>query len=270
MTRTIPLCFALLGACATAAADRAPAPPGRYADVDGVHLYYELHGAGPPVILLHGGFGTIDHDWGALIPALAAHHEVIAVELQGHGRTADVDRPLRFELLADDVAALAAQLRLDHPDVIGYSLGGGVALQLALRHPDALRKLVLISTAARRDDWLPPARDGMASMTAAALEHTPIHDAWAALAPHPADWPHVVDKLRTLLASDYDWTPSLSQIHAPALLVYADHDFVDLGRALANAAAIPGAELAILPGTTHLDITSKTSLLVPTLTSFLE
>ena len=267
MTRTIPLLLATLTACASASAHP---EPGRYADVNGVHLYYEIHGAGRPVILLHGGFGTIDHDWGALIPALAAHREVIAVELQGHGRTADIDRPLRYETLADDIAALADTLHLEHPDVIGYSLGGGVALQLAVRHPGSIGKLVTISTAAKRDGWIPPVRAGMAQMSAAAMVATPMHAAYAQLAPRPDDWPRLVDKLRTLLSSDYDWTPQLAQIHAPALLVYGDHDFVDLHHALELSAAIHDAKLAILPGTSHLDITSKTDLLVPTLTSFLE
>jgi pimeloyl-ACP methyl ester carboxylesterase len=265
----IPALFLTLAACSSAAANATHPEPGRYADVDGVHLYYEVHGAGRPVILLHGGFGTIDHDWGALIPALAAHYQVIAVELQAHGRTADIDRPLRYESLADDIDALISQQKLDHPDVIGYSLGGGVALQLAIHHPGSIGKIALVSTAAKRDGWIAPVRDGMSQMNAAAMVATPMHAAYAQLAPRPDDWPRLVDKLRTLLSTDYDWTPELAQIHAPTLLVYGDHDFVDLHHALELAGAIHDAELAILPGTSHLDITAKTDLLVPTLTSFL-
>jgi len=140
-----------------------------YAPVNGINLYYEIHGSGQPVVLLHGGLGAIEM-FGEVLPMLAAKRQVIAVDLQAHGRTADIDRPMRYEAMADDIAALIAHLSLDKPDVMGYSLGGGVALRTAIQHPDVVRKLVVVSTPFKRDGWYPEILIGQAQMGAAAAE----------------------------------------------------------------------------------------------------
>src|SRR5437867_4570422 len=174
---------------------------GHYADVNGIKLYYEIHGTGRPLILLHGGLGAIEM-FGPNLPALAKGRQVIAVDLQGHGRTADIDRPLSVALMADDIAALIKHLGLESADVMGYSLGGGVALQTAIRHPEVVRKLVVVSSAYKRDGWYPEVLAGMEMMNAEVARTwigSPMHEAYASAAPKPEDWPTLVGKLGQLL-----------------------------------------------------------------------
>lgn len=149
---------------------KSPPPSGRYAKVNGLELYYETHGSGKPLILLHGGLGA-GSMFGANLPALSANHQVIAVDLQGHGRTADIDRPLRIEHMADDVAALIEHLGLGRVDIMGYSLGGGVALQVGLRHPHLVNKLVLVSVVMRNTAFHPEilAQQGMVNGSVAPM-----------------------------------------------------------------------------------------------------
>ncbi|HZW04603.1 MAG TPA: alpha/beta hydrolase [Anaerolineaceae bacterium] len=242
-----------------------------YADVNGIHLYYQVHGqpgAGPPLILLHGGLGQVAM-FSEVLPLLARTRQVIGVDLQGHGRTADIDRPLRFEFMADDVAALIGHLGLEQADLAGYSLGGGVALQTAVRHPDVVRKLVLISTPFRRSGWFPEVLEGMDQMVPEAAEvmkPSPIYQAYAAVAPRPEDFPRLVGKLGELLREDYDWSLTITEFDSPTLLVFGDADairpahvlefFERLGGGLRDAGLDgsgipPRARLAVLPGTTH-------------------
>jgi len=157
---------------------------GAYAKVNGLDLYYEIHGSGQPLVLLPGGFMTIEA-MGELVPQLAAARRVIGVELQGHGHTADIERPLRFELMADDIAALIRRLGLEQADVFGFSLGGGVALQTAIWHPEVVRKLALASTAFKRDGWYPEVLAGMASISVETFAGTPIHEAYLKTSPRP-------------------------------------------------------------------------------------
>jgi pimeloyl-ACP methyl ester carboxylesterase len=177
---------------------------GQYASVNGLNMYYELHGAGKPLsppagrplVLLHGGVGAIEM-FGEVLPLLAAGRQVLAVDLQAHGRTADIDRPLSFELMADDIAALTKYLGLERADVMGYSLGGGAALQTAIRHPEVVRKLVLVSTPFKRDGWYPEIRAGMEQMgpqAAEPMKQTPMYQLYASIAPKPDDWPVLLTK----------------------------------------------------------------------------
>jgi pimeloyl-ACP methyl ester carboxylesterase len=145
-----------------------------YASVNGLNLYYEIHGSGEPLILLPGGFMTVEA-MGEIVPQLAATRRVIGVELQGHGHTADIERPLSFELMADDIAVLIRHLGLERADIFGYSLGGGVGLQTAIRHPEMVRKLVIASTPFKRNGWYPEVLAGMASISVEAFAGTPIH-----------------------------------------------------------------------------------------------
>jgi pimeloyl-ACP methyl ester carboxylesterase len=258
---------------------------GHYAPVNGLKLYYEIHGTGRPLVLLHGGFGTIAGMFDQLLPPLAATRQVIAVELQGHGHTADIDRPLRYELLADDIAALLRHLGLAQADLCGYSLGGGVALQTAIRHPQLVGKLVLISTVGKRQGWYAEDSAAMATMTAevgATWVGSPMHAAYAGAAPHPEDWPVLVGKMGDLLREDYDWSEAIAAIPAPTLIVAGDADGVRLTHAVemlglrgaAKAVSfmdpLPTSQLAILPGTTHLSILTRADLLPPIILSFLD
>ncbi len=256
-----------------------------YAPVNGLNLYYEIHGTGEPLILLHGGLGATEM-FGEILPLLSSTRRVIAVDLQAHGRTADIDRPLSFEAMADDIASLMKHLGIEKADVMGYSLGGGVALRIAVRHPDVVKKLVLVSTAFKRDGWYPEIVAGMAQMGAGAAEpmkQTPMYQLYARIAPKPADWPVLLTKLGDLLRKDYDWSKHVAGIKAPTLLVFGDADAVRTAHAVQffellgggkkdggwDGSGMSNARLAILPGVTHYNIFSSPAL-ASTVTPFLD
>jgi pimeloyl-ACP methyl ester carboxylesterase len=256
-----------------------------YADINGLSLYYEEHGSGEPLVLWHGGFGAAEL-MAPIVPALAAGRRVIAVDLQGHGHTGDIDRPLRPELMADDIAALIAHLGLERADVMGYSLGGTVALRTAIQHPDRVRRLVVVSVPFRRNGSHPEvleAMDQMGPAVAEPLRQSPPGQLYARTAPRPEDWPVLVAKTAEAIQRDYDWTAEVEAMTTPALLVFADADSVRpdhivefyalLGGGLRDAgwdrSRRPVAQLAILPGRTHYDI-SVSPALAPAVTSFLD
>src|SRR6266550_1419540 len=240
---------------------------GQYADVNGIKLYYETHGAGKPLILLHGGLGAIEM-FGPNLPALANGRQVIAVDLQGHGRTADIDRPLSVELMADDIAALIKYLKLDGADLMGYSLGGGVALQTAIRHPEVVRKLVVVSTPFRRSGFYPEilAQQGQVGAAAAeAMKQTPMYQLYAGIAPRPEDWPRLLGKIGDAMKQDFDFSKEISGLKATTLIVAADADIFPPAHAVElfgllgggqrdggwDGSGRPKSRLAILPGLTH-------------------
>lgn len=255
-----------------------------YAAVNGLRLYYEVHGIGAPMVLLHGGLGTIGMLFGQLLPVLARKRQVIAVELQAHGHTADIDRPMRYETMADDIAALVRQLGLGTADLFGFSLGGGVALQTAIRHPALVRRLVIASTPFRRDGWFPQALAGMAALrpdNAAAMTGSLMYQFYAEVAPRPADWPALVGKLGDLLARDYDWTEAVAAIRAPTLILTGDSDLirtehaVEMFRLLGGGAGgglarLPDAQLAVLPATTHFSMLTRADLVAGIAEPFLD
>ncbi|MCQ6563900.1 alpha/beta fold hydrolase [Paenibacillus mendelii] len=255
---------------------------GSYASVNGLKMYYEIQGTGEPLILLHGGLGTIDMLFGQLMPALAKTRQVIAVELQAHGHTADIDRPLSYEQMADDTAALIKHLGLDNADVFGFSMGGGVALQTAIRHPDVVRKLVVASTPYKSEGWYPEVLAGMASMNAEAMVGTPIHEVYIKAAPKPEDWPTLIAKMKQFQTKHYDWTKDISAIKAPMLILLGDSDKVRPdhalemfrllggGKADGSMGGLTNAQLAVLPGTTHFNILERTDLLLPIIPPFLD
>jgi pimeloyl-ACP methyl ester carboxylesterase len=199
---------------------------GQYADVNGVHLYYERHGAGRPMILLHGGLGS-GAMFAPILPLLADHHDVIVPDLQGHGRTADIDRPIDHRLMADDIAALIDQLGLDKPDIVGYSLGGGVAFFTAVKYPDKIGKLVLISANIKRSA-IPAemlAQQGQVSAAAAEfMKDTPMYQGYVAVAPRPQDFPVLLDKIGQMMAADFDYSDELRAIQVPTMIVAGDAD----------------------------------------------
>jgi pimeloyl-ACP methyl ester carboxylesterase len=249
---------------------------GDYAEVNGLRMYYEVHGSGEPLILLHGGVGAIEM-FGEVLPLLVEGRRVVAVDLQAHGRTADIDRPLSYESMADDISVLIGHLGFGEADVMGYSLGGGVALQTAIRHPNAVRKLVVVSTTFKRDGWYPEVLAGMGQMgpeAAEPMKQTPMYELYAAVAPRPEDWPVLLTKLGELLRQDYDWSAEVEEIEAPTMIVVGDADSVRtahaveffelLGGGKADAgwdgSGMPNARLAVLPATTHYDIFSSPAL----------
>ncbi len=245
-------------------------PQSGYAPVNGLSLYYEIHGDGAPLILLHGGGGATGM-FGALLPTLTAARQVIAVDLQAHGRTADIDRPLHIEHMADDIAALIAHLGLSSATVMGYSLGGAVAIQTAIRHASVVDKLIIVSTPYKRDGWYPASRAAMDQMNAGAaefLKQTPMYELYAAIAPRVEDWPVLWGKMGDLLRQDYDWSEGVAALVMPTMIIFGDADSVSPAHAaeffgLLGGGKVDGSwdrsgmtphRLAILPDTTHYDI----------------
>src|SRR5213080_3364457 len=258
---------------------------GKYADVNGIKLYYEIHGTGHPLVLLHGGLGATPM-FGPNLPALAKGRQVIAADLQGHGRTADIDRPISPELMAEDIAALIKYLKLDRPDVMGYSLGGGVAFFVALRHPELVGKLVLVSTPIRRNAFYPDILGQQGQVTAEAAEamkQTPMYQLYASIAPRPEDWPRVLAKIGEGMAKDFDFSKEVAKIEATTLVVAGDADIFPPAHAVEvfgllgggkrdpgwDGSGRPKSQLAILPGMTHYTLFSA-PVLAATVIPFLD
>jgi pimeloyl-ACP methyl ester carboxylesterase len=247
-----------------------------YADLNGISLFYEEHGSGQPLILLHGGLG-MGEMYAPILPLLAKDRRVITVDLQAHGHTADTGRPLCYETLADDVAGLIGHLGLAQADVMGSSFGGSTALRTAIQHPELVRRLVLVSIPSRRDGWYPESLAGMDQMgshLAEPLKQSPMYQIYSQVAPRVQDWPVLLGKMGELLRRDYDWSADIAKITAPVMLVYADADAVRpahivefyqrLGGGLRDAnwdgSARSVARLAILPSHTHYDIFASPDL----------
>jgi pimeloyl-ACP methyl ester carboxylesterase len=252
-----------------------------YAPVNGLKMYYEIHGAGRPLVLIHGAFMTVEA-WGETLTELAKTRKVIAVELQGHGRTADIDRPFSYEQFADDVAALMRHIGIDKADVLGYSLGGGVALQASIRHPEMVDKLVVVSGTYRTDGWYPEVMATIAKMTPDNFTGTPIRDGYNKVAPNPAAFPALVDKIKAAEAKVYAWPPdAIGAIKSPTLIILGDSDGVRPEHALemfrllgggvfGDVAGMPRSRLAVLPGTNHFGVMSRSAWLVSMIRDFLD
>lgn len=246
--------------------------PGQYAEINGLRLYYETHGSGRPLILLHGGLASGEM-FGPLIPTLAQHRQVIVVDLQGHGRTADIDRPLDPALMADDIAALIDHLGLDRPALVGFSLGGGVALRTAAKYPGKVGRLVAASAFIRSDAVYPEMRAQQGQVNAAAAEFmkdTPMYELYQRVAPRPEDFPRLLDKIGEAMAHEFDFTEEVRGLQVPTLILAADADmappshFVETfklldgglrdGGWMGEGRPKGGHALAILPGVTHYNI----------------
>jgi pimeloyl-ACP methyl ester carboxylesterase len=251
-----------------------------YAPVNGLRMYYEVHGprgveaSGRPLVLLHGGLLNIDLSFGDLLPGLSAARQVIATELQGHGRTADIDRDLDLGLLAGDVAALLDHLGVAQADVLGFSLGGGVTVQLALDHPDRVGRIIPVSVSYAADGYheeiSDPARHATSTRMPTEDDFRQMREAYVRLAPDPGHFDEFAAKASGAAASLKGWTADeLGSITAPTLLVFGDHDFVRLEHAVQMHGLIPGAQLAVLPGATHVGVLRRADLILPLVGAFL-
>ena len=248
---------------------------GQYAEVNGINLYYETHGSGRPLILLHGGLGSGEM-FGPVLPQLAERHQVVTVDLQGHGRTADIDRPLDAVLMAGDIAALIDHLQLATPDVVGYSLGGGVAFHTAAKYPAKVRRLVMVSANIRPDAIYPEMRAQQGQVTAAAvdfMQDTPMYQLYQRVAPRPQDFPRLLDKIGAAMSKDFDFAEEVRSLQVPTMVVAADADmappshYVEVfnlldgglrdGGWMGEGRPKGGHALAILPGLTHYNIFSS-------------
>jgi pimeloyl-ACP methyl ester carboxylesterase len=255
---------------------------GNYATVNGLRMYYEVHGTGAPVVLLHGAFCTIETDFRKLIPILSKTYKIIAIEQQAHGRTGDIDRPLTYENMANDTATLLRQLGIEKADFVGYSMGGATGLELAIRHPNLVRKLVFFGGASYAPEGsYPELLEFEKGMKPEHLADTPWKRSYDEIAPKPENFPALVEKIRALDLGFKGWKPEdVKRIQAPTLLVIGDSDIVrpehtaEMFRLLGGGVpgdikGLPRARLAVLPGTTHVSIIERTNWLASMTTEFL-
>jgi len=254
-----------------------------YVSVNGLDMYYEVRGTGQPLVMLHGAFSAIGTSFGGLIPELAKTRQVIAFELQAHGHTADIDRPLSLEGMADDVAAAIKQLGMEQADIFGYSMGAGVALYTVIRHPEVVRKLILASITYTMSGFHPGLMEGMGSMKPEMMHGSPWHEEYLRIAPQPEDFAKLFVKKTQMDQQTRDLSDeAIRGIKSPTLLVVGDSDLVrpehivEMFRLLGGGvfgdmpAGLPNSQLAILPGTSHVSLVSRTELLIPIINAFLD
>jgi pimeloyl-ACP methyl ester carboxylesterase len=256
-----------------------PAESG-YADVNGLKMYYEVYGEGKPIVLLHGSFMTIPMNWSHIIPLLSKDRKVIVTEMQGHGRTKDISREFSYEGMADDVSGLLKHLKIDSADILGYSMGGGIAFQVAVRHPEQVRRLVVLSGAYAHNGWWPDVEASFATINADMFKGSPIEKQYDSLGNDPAHFPEFVKKVMSIDLKPYDWSKDVKNIQAPIFMVIGDADGVRYEHALelfrakgggkmGDLHGLPKSRLAILPGTTHIGMMQHTDWLIPMITDFL-
>lgn len=253
-----------------------------YLKVNGLDMYYEIHGEGQPLVLIHGAFSAIGSSFGAVLPELARSRQVIGLEMQAHGHTADIDRPLSMEQMADDTAVALHELGIAQADILGYSMGAGVALRLAIRHPKLVRKLIFMSAAFAMDGVHPRLMDGLGEMTPEMMFGSPWHDEYLSIAPDPD---HFAEFFAKKTAMDHQTTdiPSedIRNLPMPVLIILGDSDLarpehaVEMFRLLGGGvfgdmAGMPDSQLAILPGTMHTSIINQVPMLVAMIPPFLD
>ena len=232
-----------------------------YAPVNGLEMYFEVHGDGAPLLLLHGAYMTAE-GMSPLVRGLAERRHVIVAEQQGHGHTADIDRPISYEQMADDSAALLEHIGIEQADVVGYSMGGGIALQFAIRHPARVRRLVVASASYTYDGMHAAATEMFPTITPELFAGSPMEEEYVRVAPNPGDFPKLVEKLVQLDSTPFDWADGVAGITAPTLIVVGDSDVVRLehavelfgllgGGVMGDLAGMPTSQLAVLPGTSH-------------------
>ncbi|WP_232662074.1 alpha/beta fold hydrolase [Pseudonocardia sp. TRM90224] len=270
--------------CAAASEPAAAPSPGRYADVNGLHMYYEVHGPdqGRPLVLLHGALSGINTDFGELLPELAKTRRVIAIEQQAHGHTADIDRPLRMQQMAADTVALLRSIGVQQADFFGYSLGAGIAFEIGVTNPDLVHKLVLTSLTFSTDGLHPGLLDGLQSVTPEMMHGSPFHEGYLATAPRPQDFPKLIEKNKDMQLNLPSWSPEVVKaLAAPALIVIGDSDIVRPehsveffrllgGGVVGDMVGLPKSRLAIVPGATHVTVVHQPAVLLAIIPPFLE
>lgn len=252
-----------------------------YADVNGLKMYYEVYGDGKPIVLIHGSYMNIPLNWSRIIPLLAKDRKVIVAEMQAHGRTKDIPREFSYEGMADDVSGLLKHLKIDSADILGYSMGGGVAFQFAVRHPEQLRRLVVLSGTYSHDGWWRDVEAMYATFTPDMFKGSPIEKQYDSLGNDPAKFPEFVKKVISIDLKPYDWSKDVKKIKAPIFMAIGDADGVRYEHALelfrakgggkmGDINGLPKSRLAILPGTTHIGMMQRTEWLIPMITDFLD
>ncbi len=252
------------------------------AAVNGQKIYYEVYGEGTPIVLLHGAYMNIEMNWSQMIPELAKKRKVIALEMQGHGHSSDSERPFDVKSMATDVAEVLKYLKVNEPaDVVGYSMGGIIALQFIIDHPAAVRDLVIISSTYKSDGWLPQVRNIFQMMTPEVFDATPLKTAYDKTAPDPKHWRDFVAKMIVFNKKEFDLgEENIKKIKSPVLLIMADNDGVDMlhkasfykllgGDVSGDMAGLPKSQLAIVPGTTHVSLMMQTDKLLSMINPFL-
>ncbi|WP_433902624.1 alpha/beta fold hydrolase [Sphingobacterium puteale] len=257
-----------------------PASATGYADVNGLKMYYEVYGKGKPLVLLHGSYMTIPLNWSNIIPYFA-DRKVIVAEMQGHGRTRDISRKISYESMADDVSWLLKHLKIDSADILGYSMGGGIAYQLAIRHPDQVRRLIVLSGSYRHDGWWPDVEKMYSTINADMFKGSPIEKQYDSLGNDPKHFPEFVKKVIQIDLEPYDWSKEVKAIKAPLFQIIGDADGIRYEHALELYTALgggkmgdihglPKSRLAIVPGTTHIGIMYRMDWLTPMINDFLD
>lgn len=257
-----------------------PAESG-YADVNGLKMYYEVYGKGKPIALLHGSYMNIPLNWSHIIPLLAKDRKVIVMEMQGHGRTRDISREISYEGMADDVSGLLKHLKIDSADILGYSMGGGIAFQMAVRHPEQVRRLVVLSGTYTHDGWWPDVEAMYPTINADMFKGTPIQKQYDSFGNDPAHFPEFVKKVISIDLKPYDWSKDVKNIKAPIFMAIGDADGVQYEHALelfrakgggkmGDIHGLPQSRLAIIPGTTHIGMMQRADWLIPMITDFLD
>lgn len=251
-----------------------------YADVNGLKMYYEVYGKGKPLVLLHGSYMTIPLNWSNIIPYFT-DRKVIVAEMQGHGRTRDISRKISYESMADDVSGLLKHLKIDSADILGYSMGGGIAYQLAIRHPDQVRRLIVLSGSYKHDGWWPDVEKMYSTINADMFKGSPIEKQYDSLGNDPKHFPEFVKKVIQIDLEPYDWSKEVKAIKAPLFQVIGDADGIRYEHALELYTALgggkmgdihglPKSRLAIVPGTTHIGIMYRMDWLKPMINDFLD
>lgn len=252
-----------------------------YADVNGLKMYFEVYGEGKPIVLLHGSYMNIPLNWSQIIPLLAKNRKVIVAEMQGHGRTRDISREFSYEGMADDVSGLLKHLKIETADVLGYSMGGGVAFQFAVRHPELLRRLVVLSAPFKHDGWWSDVEASFGTFNPDMFKGTPILEQYESYGNDPAHFPEYVKKVVSIDLKPYDWSKDVKNIKAPIFMAIGDADGVRYEHALelfrakgggkmGDMHGLPQSRLAIIPGTTHIGMIKRTDWLIPMITDFLD
>lgn len=246
---------------------------GTLASINGIDLYHEVHGTGRPLVVLHGGVMTAESCFGAMIPRLAEAHQVVAVDLQGHGHTADTDRPVSLAGLAADVVGLLDHLGIEETDAFGFSLGGLVSIEMAVTHPMRVGRLVVASGHIRADGYHPEIHDPAQTspLLPTAEDFEAMRVAYEAVAPDPSGFLPFLERLQPVVSAFEGWSDaSIRGISGPTLLIVGDRDFVRLEHAAQMLELFPDAQLAVLPGTTHMQVIRRTDALLALVEPFLE